>query len=271
MDEITLKRTGHAPVQFQGELLARSDGSRRRGKEQTQYHVLGLYRAEAGGYVASVEYHTCWQGEEGRSDVLGADSGPALAKKLSAFDAAAAVTGFPPGRPGDQISAKRERVLADVRDRYAAQVSEVLEAAGISADAAELTAPARGTPTARDLGRYRWLLADALASIELTEGEAALICDANNGMGTFDLYDEAPGGHEWRSWRFNVEDSIRLDGTDEKWGVDAKALLAKLADMTPVQLCAVADAVEKFWARCEEPTDKLLREVGLVRDRKGES
>lgn len=45
-----------------------------------------------------------------------------------------------------------------------------------------------------------------------------------------------------------IEDAIRLNQSDQHWGVDGPALLAKLKALTAPAAIAVVDAAERFWA-----------------------
>ena len=113
-----------------------------------------------------------------------------------------------------------------------------------------------GLTAARDLERYYALLDHCLAVIVLTEAEASLICDALNGT----LIDHRTYHLVWAS----VDDAIRLDGLDEKWGVDGPALVGKLRDLDHCGMLAIADAVDRFWIE-PNPMPVALRRVGLVR------
>lgn len=91
----------------------------------------------------------------------------------------------------------------------------------------------------RDLERLYSLYDRALRRLELTVDEACLIVDSLNGT----IHDV------WSAARFwiGVQDSIELDGLDEKWKVDGKALIAKLSELDETSCMAIVDAVERFW------------------------
>lgn len=111
---------------------------------------------------------------------------------------------------------------------------------------------------ARDLDRYYQLLALALASVDLTPGEAGLIVDALNGS----LMDVS----NVQLLAYAITDSYE-DGLPAKWEVDAAALSAKLRGWTLLQRMAVGDAVERFWSQAnhlDSTTDRLAL-VGLVK------
>lgn len=91
----------------------------------------------------------------------------------------------------------------------------------------------------RDLERLYQLYARALRRVKLTVEEACLICDALNGT----LHDVSSGTRFW----FGIQDAIELDGLDEKWNVDGKALIEKLATLDDLAAMAIVDAAERFW------------------------
>lgn len=114
-----------------------------------------------------------------------------------------------------------------------------------------------GQVAQRDLGRYYAVLRDSLRDVDLTEGEASLLCDVLNGT----LIEEASYRLLWAE----IDDSLE-DGVAMKWEVDGPALVRKLRAFSPGALMAVADAVEAFWRDPNRlPMPELLREVGLVR------
>lgn len=253
--QIRLPKTGSADVTFTGREIARSDGS---GPEHARWHELTVYAMEPQGYALSIRYHTNWQGEQGRDDVLVslADQTEIVTELLARHDPIAAVQGYP---SGEQYAEKQRRLLDDIRSRYDHQVSELLRRAEITTDAAKLsTMPIPSL----DLRRYRDLMSRALADLTLTRGEACLICDALNGTALFGTVDEHDGTYMFIP--AEIEDSIRLDGTDEKWSVDGKTLVRKLHELPPVILCAIADACERFWQHPHRDLDERLREVGLT-------
>jgi len=111
----------------------------------------------------------------------------------------------------------------------------------------------------RDLERYYHALQEALKTVELTEREAILLCDACNGL----LVEPHTVQLLWAQ----VADAIRLDGLDRKWGVDGEALVARLRNYSYWQQLAITDAVERWWALADK-SDRAasLREVGLVKE-----
>ncbi len=97
---------------------------------------------------------------------------------------------------------------------------------------------------AKCLSRYFGLLARSRRELaaQLSEAELSLILDALNGTGFMDEHSAGFIPHE-------IADSIRLNETDEKWGVDGDALLKKLGALDHTDLTALADAAERWWRR----------------------
>lgn len=116
----------------------------------------------------------------------------------------------------------------------------------------------------RDLGRYYDLLAAELAGFRLTEAEASLIVDANNGLRALSLAEAGcPAGWLRAHLLANTSDAVALNGYDRKHGLteeQATDLLERMRRWTPGQVLAVADAVERFWAS----QGATVASVGLV-------
>ena len=112
----------------------------------------------------------------------------------------------------------------------------------------------RDSDVREHLERYVAILDSALASVDLTEAEAWLICDACNGT----LFEPHTVSLLWAT----VDDAVRLNALDHKWGVDGPALVAKLRGLSYCQSLALVDAVERFWRAPDEPD--RLRAVGLA-------
>lgn len=110
----------------------------------------------------------------------------------------------------------------------------------------------------RDLERYYATLEEALPTF--SAGEAALLVDALKGSRL-----------EVRTARLlwaTIEDAIRMDGLEEKWGVDGAVLVVRLRALSAFEALAVVDGAERFWNpvhyRQEEPLEERLRAVGFV-------
>lgn len=98
---------------------------------------------------------------------------------------------------------------------------------------------ARSTVITRDLERLYTLYRRALRRVDLSLDEACLITDALNGS----LMTADTAYLLWAS----VEDAMKYEGLQEKWGVDGKALVEKLLSLNEIQSMAIIDAVERFW------------------------
>lgn len=97
----------------------------------------------------------------------------------------------------------------------------------------------RSDVVSRDLDRLYSLYRRAIGSLDFTVQEASLILDVLNGS----LFDVATAPMLWAA----VEDGIRMDGLDAKWGIDGPALVEKLKGLTDTQAMAIVDAGERFW------------------------
>jgi hypothetical protein len=88
--------------------------------------------------------------------------------------------------------------------------------------------------------RYNWLVYSA-ARPRFSVPEWRLVCDALNGSMFRDRPDSL--GFLWAQ----VADAITLNGADRKWEVDGPALVKRLRALTPGELIATVDVVERFW------------------------
>jgi len=267
METIRLPRSGDAVLRFLGTLLAETKGEQHASHEQLRWHDLAVYvlgETEGAKYAVSIRYETRWQGETGQAEAWTCKDAAAVRALLRDHDPCAHVAGYPVHQPGGQVYQERQaKLVADIRARYQAQVQELLDRAEFDEAAGEDTSELYRR---WQIAIYRQLLAIGLREVEWTEAEASLICDALNGTYLLDLGDEP---HSWRWWPANVEDAIRLDKLDAKWGVDAAALVSKIKHLSATGLAAVADAAERFWREhVHEGTGPALVAVGLVREAK---
>ncbi|MGI9951406.1 hypothetical protein V3F56_03505 [Moorellaceae bacterium AZ2] len=91
----------------------------------------------------------------------------------------------------------------------------------------------------RDLLRLYTLYRQAIREVPLCANEACLLVDALNGA----ITDAHTAPLLWQE----VEDACRLDGLDEKWQVDGRALIEKLKNLSALHCMALVDAAERFW------------------------
>lgn len=136
MNEYTLPRTGQRPIKFTGELIANStrEPVKAKDKDKLRYYELSIYKTESEKYIAVVVYHTEWEDEEPRQDVMVCETAHEVADVLEDYDSSLNVVGFPPGQ---QFAARQERLLDSLRSQYEQQVSEVLAKLPDSADIVE--------------------------------------------------------------------------------------------------------------------------------------
>lgn len=125
MAEFILPRTGAAPLQFSGELIAQSIGEPpTSGKKWQRYHNLAIYRSDAGEYILAIAYR-CTRDKEPDKDMAYVFAHPRyLADYLAQHNPTSYVVGWP------NTPRHRERRLADLADidiRFRHQVSEVLD------------------------------------------------------------------------------------------------------------------------------------------------
>jgi hypothetical protein len=61
-----------------------------------------------------------------------------------------------------------------------------------------------------------------------------------------------------------MRDIIRTERLEQKWGTIADALMTRLGGRRRAEVTAVLRAAIRFWERHEEPTAKLLNDLGLI-------
>ena len=89
---------------------------------------------------------------------------------------------------------------------------------------------------------------------ELPRDEWCAIMDATNG-----LYMQPGDGQAYRFMWAEIADA---EGLGEKWGIDQRALAAKVRAFAMPQIVAVAEASRAFWNRSDLPTDSALAMSG---------
>jgi hypothetical protein len=97
---------------------------------------------------------------------------------------------------------------------------------------------------------------DLLGRIGLNFAEAALLCEA---LAT--LW-QSPGFTE-RMWS-DVRAVSQATGLDEKWAASGDELFERLGKMKQEEALALMRAALQFSQRRNEPTARLLRDLGLV-------
>lgn len=101
------------------------------------------------------------------------------------------------------------------------------------------------------LGEREALLRAALDPLRATlaPGEAKAILDALNGVG---LLVEAGAGVLGEHVALEVHDADRLAGLGAKWGLNARALAARLAELPRVQRAALELWAADLWRRSDD-------------------
>lgn len=257
MTDYRLRRSGQAPLRFAGELLYERDSRRAGagGQERNRWHAVRIYRTDAMAYVVQVAYRSTWQGEQDHDEVTVLDSAAELGRVLESYDPCAYLLGFP---PGEQYEERRQRIEAILRADWGAIVGEILDRDEF---AVEAEAAATAQRDSAELARYRELRRATLSAMGLSHAEACLCMDALNG--TMLLAEYGVGGDEWRFAAASIEDHVRLNQADAKWGVDAPTLLARVRRWTDLERLAIGEAAAEFWRRAAEPTDRVLADLGF--------
>lgn len=99
----------------------------------------------------------------------------------------------------------------------------------------------------RDVSRAACRMLERYAEVarrcrpELSEAEWSLLRDACNGWAV-----EPASAVAWLP--LQVDDAIRLDELDRKWGVDGPALIERLRRLDYAGCLAVLDEIERWWA-----------------------
>ncbi|HEX4208987.1 MAG TPA: hypothetical protein VHY56_01240 [Candidatus Binataceae bacterium] len=86
--------------------------------------------------------------------------------------------------------------------------------------------------------------------------EAAFLCDALKALWLSPQFTE-------RLFSEMIEVS-RVEGLDQKWATSSDSLSERLGKMSSQEAFAVVRAAIQFWRRRNEPTARLLRDLGLV-------
>jgi hypothetical protein len=95
-----------------------------------------------------------------------------------------------------------------------------------------------------------------LEGIGLSFAEAALLCEALRALWLSPKFIE-------QTWH-EMREIIETERLDKKWDTTADILLARIGGLRRSQATAVLRATMRFWERHEEPTAKLLNELGLI-------
>jgi len=125
MAEFKLRRSGRAPLKFNGELLAEaSSRSEKKSNRKTSGHLVRIYRTAAGKYVLQIEYGSDYRQETPAWTAEVCDKASDVRSMLETYDPALDVTGYP---PEPSFAARQKILLDETRRRFSAIVSEILE------------------------------------------------------------------------------------------------------------------------------------------------
>lgn len=117
-----------------------------------------------------------------------------------------------------------------------------------------------------DLERYYGLMQRELPALRemFSLDEQLLIADSMNGWASrmepvsILLSGLRAGDSAYTVIGAHVEDSIQYDGLADKWEVDGATLVARLNTLSRVQVLALVDAIERWWANDERTHDAVL-------------
>ena len=124
MASFILQRTGNPPLKFEGELIAESRPQPvANKKEPNRWHELAVFRTAAGKYVLAVTYRAEWKDEQSHSHAEVHSDSESVVAALRQYNPIAHVRGFP---LGEAFAHKQQRLLQEISQRFATQVSELL-------------------------------------------------------------------------------------------------------------------------------------------------
>ena len=90
-----IKRSGDRALSFEGRLIAKAGAQGDYGEAKERWHTLALYHTETGKFVASVEYHATWEGEEEWFEAFVSDMPEKLIEQLQEYDPFSCIFGLP--------------------------------------------------------------------------------------------------------------------------------------------------------------------------------
>lgn len=121
-----LNRSGDRALSFRGRKLAQSGEQGTQGEAKDRWHTITVYHTESDRFVAYIEYHATWEGEEEWSSAYVANSAEDLVKDLQEHDPLACVFGYPDTA---QFKSRNEQMHRVLRTRYDNAMAEVLTTA----------------------------------------------------------------------------------------------------------------------------------------------
>ncbi|MFK7817216.1 MAG: hypothetical protein AB8G99_00735 [Planctomycetaceae bacterium] len=121
-----LNRSGDRALSFRGKKLAQAGEQGTQGEAKDRWHTISLYHTESDRYIAYIEYHATWEGEEEWFSAYVANSGEELVAFLQEHDPLSCVFGYPDTA---QFKSRNEQMHRVLQTRYDNAMAEVLIAA----------------------------------------------------------------------------------------------------------------------------------------------
>ena len=121
-----INRSGDRPLSFHGKKLAQSGEQGTQGEAKDRWHTITLYHTESDRFVAHIEYHATWEGEEEWSSAYVAISAEELVQQLQEHDPLTCVFGYPDTA---QFKSRNEQMHRVLQTRYDNAMAAVLTAA----------------------------------------------------------------------------------------------------------------------------------------------
>lgn len=121
-----ITRSGDRALSFRGRRLAAAGEQGSHGEGKDRWHRITLYETETARFVAHVEYHATWEGEEQWSAAFVAQSPDELVNQLQEHDPLSCVFGYP---DTPQFRSRNEQMHRVLQTRYDNALAEVFVAA----------------------------------------------------------------------------------------------------------------------------------------------
>jgi hypothetical protein len=250
MTPLTVRRSGQAPLRFEGALLTQASSHHHGTPLENRWHEIEVHEIEGGRrYVVTIRYRTLWQGESDHDEAHVADTPADVTRLLTGYDPLAHVIGYP---ADDSYAEKQRRLSAAIRAGYDDAVSFALADERFAEEPADDRDADYRRMDAECLAEF---VRAQLADLGLTRAEACAVCDANNGAMLI-------GPVCWQGVAANVEDTP-AELLSEKWDCDALALARRIAAADRGTQFALAWAVAQFWRHTDLPTDEALKLAGF--------
>lgn len=117
-----LSRSGDRALSFRGRLLAQAGEQGAHGEGKDRWHTISIYHTESNRFVAAIDYHATWEGEEEWAAAFVADSPGELIQSLQKYDPMECVFGYPDTPQFKSRNEQMKRVLLTRFDNALATV-----------------------------------------------------------------------------------------------------------------------------------------------------